>query len=82
MSGPLTSERDCLPRKSWSAPTMPDDALSASDGILRVTARSLVPVDVIERVSRLWCRCSTRAMLNNGVLPCISVEVFSRVMAV
>ena len=72
------AERDCLPRKSWSAPTM----LSASHGILRVTARSLVPVDVIERVSRLWCRCSTRAMLNNGVLPCISVECFSRVMAV
>ena len=72
------AERDCLPRKSWSAPLM----LSASHGILRVTARSLVPVDVIERVSRLWCRCSTRAMLNNGVLPCISVECFSRVMAV
>ena len=56
MSGPIASERDCLPRKSWSAPTM----LSASDGILRVTARSLVPVDVIERVSRLWCRCKNK----------------------
>ena len=48
MSGPVTSERDLLPCKSWSAPTMM--MLSASDGILRVHAHSLIPVDVIEQV--------------------------------